>query len=409
MTIGKEVSENIKKSPFGNLYLAYVYRCNVVGKPISETVFDNPSDFGPSTGDETPETDIFKTEIRYKSYSGVTNSKKSLVPNSQFDGKSIFFESKNYNPNLCKLTEILNGGRVDNSDRIIDSQVPPRCMTKLNGRTIPGDIIYGVVKKNKKGGLYFAKWCICSQQFYKAFIHCIFTPEEHDTEEKYDTEESLKKWLISGNRTLTNAYRKRKLAFEHNNEGEFNLDNLINYEYTHMRCEPGAINHVHTYAALVLIMRFGEFPTCDNVPNNMDKCDKMLAWDLPDNFIRDLLVSFAPKLHSDVIEELQLQSEVKIESPEIINLPEINVELMMTKTISIRIVPKPKVKIDRQSTNSSTILKITNKSVGFEAVRDAEPKNNWADAVDDGDLPPLNWGVVEAEHNKIFSRPIATY
>ena len=42
------------------------------------------------------------------------------------------------------------------------------------------------------------------------------------------------------------------------------------------------------WTALVLIARYGEFPSIKNVPNNKDGCFQRTSWNLPEGFVKNL-------------------------------------------------------------------------------------------------------------------------
>jgi hypothetical protein len=168
-----------------------------------------------------------------------------------------------------------------NEDRT--NLVPPR----------PGDLVCGLIAKDKyaRKNPTFRFWFTCSEQFLHAWTAIRYA--EHETLDKlvtrpisdvFDHEAEVRKALFRGNKLCTNSYRKWMRA---NKECGVAFDQAeAEKRYYSLRCERNAVDHVHIYAALVLILRYREVPNNTNIPAILspkgpsDVTPK--TWDLPE-------------------------------------------------------------------------------------------------------------------------------
>lgn len=157
-----------------------------------------------------------------------------------------------------------------------------------HGCNIPpriGDLVCGVVQAGRKNP-QFKYWFTCSEQFFHAWTSIIY--EDHESLTRRGSEEDqIRRYLMSGNRLCTNSYRKWIQACEQN--GISVTDEAMNKRYYTLRTESTSRNHVHIYAALVLLLRYHELPNETNIPHNLDKGPKSTKWDLPAGWIETLI------------------------------------------------------------------------------------------------------------------------
>lgn len=228
----------------------------------------------------TPQEIEQYVQYRYRKFTAYTGG--AAVREDMHDGCSFTCSSNNlgvFNP----ITLEWSRARANIRSASI---VPPRV----------GDLVCGVVDSDKPNVL--KHWFVCSEQFLRFWTAVMF--EDHET---FDvkcrsrvvlTEEErfakIKRWLMSGNRLCTNSFRKWVLSegADPTNGPEIakRLFVLRTEDWSHMS--------VHIYAALVLIIRYAELPTDANVPQNLDGPNgkvelKMKHWDLPVNFINQLI------------------------------------------------------------------------------------------------------------------------
>lgn len=158
------------------------------------------------------------------------------------------------------------------------TQTPPR----------EGDLVCGLVTKPVPGRTNpeFKSWFICSEQFFHAWTSIIYKDHESISKD-FDDDAKIRRYLMSGNRLCTNSFLKWKLACEQSMV-DSNKDELEKRFYR-LRTESISKRWVHVYAALVLILRYKELPSKDNVPNNLDKGPKMTQWSLPDGWVERLV------------------------------------------------------------------------------------------------------------------------
>lgn len=228
-------------------------------------------------------------EFRYRKFNILTYG--HAVREDEFDGSAFQAHSNNlgvFNPITLQWSrdrEVIRSALI----------VPPR----------ENDLVCGIVDPARRNS--FKYWFVCSEQFLRFWTAVMF--EEHESFDvkcrpnpNLSSEEQflerllrIRKWLMSGNRLCTNSFRKWALSegVDTSNEEEVakRLYRLRTEELSHM--------NVHIYAALVLLIRYGELPTDANVPQNIDGPNKitqpkMKHWDLPVAFTQALLAQATP-------------------------------------------------------------------------------------------------------------------
>lgn len=137
-------------------------------------------------------------------------------------------------------------------------------------------------------------WFIASDQHLRALTAIMY--DRHDSltsivakntpREEYN--QKLKEKLFCGNRLMTNSWLKMKLAHEQNGV-VFPREQSIK-AYWHLRTDNASKYWVDVWAALVLIGRYGELPSDDNVPNTKGgDCSYLRKkWHLPEGFVERL-------------------------------------------------------------------------------------------------------------------------
>lgn len=82
---------------------------------------------------------------------------------------------------------------------------------------------------------------------------------------------------------VTEEYMKTKKLFSESDENGLVVCPELEKRYVSIITEPISINYVHFYAFLVLVFKFGYFPTKMNIPKNLEKdFPNMKLWDVPD-------------------------------------------------------------------------------------------------------------------------------
>lgn len=223
----------------------------------------------------TPEEYLKNVEVRYThgGFFGFTEHRSIRAENDKYQDTGIFFSSFAY----------------QDFDALTFSWVPK---DKSELRGIPpkkDDLICMQVGYNREHRRPCAvKWFICSHQFLHMWTMIMYGPGHHSFESKYKDEsetsrENLKRWLFCGNRLCTNSYLKWAKTCLDNNQA-LNAEEAKE-KYWHLRVERFARTHVHVYAAIVLMICYGELPTKNNVPQNRDGSFAILHWDIPENFV----------------------------------------------------------------------------------------------------------------------------
>lgn len=170
-----------------------------------------------------------------------------------------------------------------------DTQVPPRPDI---GRT-SGDLICGLIGTDAKGQKSFVKWFICSEQFYRMWLLCMFPDHEAFSVHKEkgghkaeDGEAGIRHHYFKGNRLCTANYKKWWMTNEKNPFYEGRLEKERLHRFWVLRTEPISQEWVHTYAAIALLVRYNELPTKENVPRVHEKNIMNLEdWHLPEGFL----------------------------------------------------------------------------------------------------------------------------
>jgi hypothetical protein len=177
-------------------------------------------------------------------------------------------------------------------------------------------------------------WFIASDQHLRALTAIMH--DRHDSlasiiakntpYEQYDVK--LKEKLFCGNRLMTNSWLKSKLAHEQN-DATFTREQSIKMYY-HLRTDNASKYWVDVWAALVLIGRYGELPSDDNVPNTKGGECQRDKWHLPEGFV-DKLFKLACGEESDEIiygmfgerEKYEKEApEIKYNEPSIVYWPD---------------------------------------------------------------------------------------
>ena len=115
--------------------------------------------------------------------------------------------------------------------------------------------------------------------------------DEHETFKIYGTPDKMRSKIMSGNRLNTNSHLKWLLGCIQS--GVKVTDQEMTAHFYTQRSEYISQTTVHTYTALVLLVRFGELPQKDNVPNNADNSPKMKEWALFPGFLEELVSNLA--------------------------------------------------------------------------------------------------------------------
>lgn len=158
------------------------------------------------------------------------------------------------------------------------TQIPPRVQIKGYSQA---DLICGFVDKNGQ----FTDWFICSEQFYLLWKVIMGRTK------------IARKKLMSGNRLNTNSFRKWMLACKTYGV-EMRFEDAYN-RYWKYRFERCAIEHVHIYSAIALMVIYGELPNKKNIPINHANGPVMRYWDLPANFVSNILRAYSPEITYD--------------------------------------------------------------------------------------------------------------
>lgn len=132
------------------------------------------------------------------------------------------------------------------------------------------------------------RWFICSEQFYRMWTLVMY--DKHDSFRKAEKKEcGSRVYWMSGNRLMTNSYKKWLWKCREAGETPGRDEKVA--RYWRPRTEAVATAHVHVYCAVVLLARFREQPSDENVPANRGD-DSPSAWDLPVQYVPQLLAAF---------------------------------------------------------------------------------------------------------------------
>lgn len=177
-----------------------------------------------------------------------------------------------------------------------------------------GDLICGLVGQNRfHRNPEYKFWFVCSEQFFRTWTAIHY--EEHESLSKKcgNGEAQIKRHLMSGNRLSTNSTLKLILGARQSNVKVDQEE--IAKKFFRVRTEPASRYWVHVYSFLVMSIRYLEYPTDVNVPNNLDNTPKMTKWDLPEGWIGKLFAKYGVvKAENDQLPELvEHPREVKAE------------------------------------------------------------------------------------------------
>jgi hypothetical protein len=149
-----------------------------------------------------------------------------------------------------------------------------------------GDLVCGMVAETEKG-YTFTQWLICSDQFFHAWTAILYPDCEALRRNPNDDENKIRRYLMSGNRLCTNSYLKYQEGCKDSNV-DFSLEERRKRFYA-LRTEIYSVSYVHVYAALVLMIRYGDIPNEHNVPNNLNQDPKLKTWNLPNSWLNRIL------------------------------------------------------------------------------------------------------------------------
>jgi hypothetical protein len=139
----------------------------------------------------------------------------------------------------------------------------------------PNDLICGYVEND-----VFQAWFKCSEQFLHCWTAICFDYHiSFNKNKKPFKEQEFRTWYFSSNRLATNSYKKFMLANLTN--GKQPTCEEQRERFKKYRFERVAIDWIHIYCFLVLILRYHELPNKINVPKNFDGKENLNFWHLP--------------------------------------------------------------------------------------------------------------------------------
>ena len=238
-------------------------------------------------------------EERAEAFNFITLGNTVRRESDRFPGVSI----QGFSQHFCEFD--VEGGTF--ALKKVGSMTPPR----------KGDLICGLAHSRGKGNIpAFNHWFLCSEQFLHAWTALMY-PEPHETlcaraNMNIELEDSVRSFLMSGNRLSTSTYRKWLMS-EPGTDKEGKVVPIDRSEeeharrFYHLRTENASQTHVHLYAALVLMGRYGEAPVNDvettttnedgttttvkkvgNYARNL-RGESMTRWDLPEGWVEKML------------------------------------------------------------------------------------------------------------------------
>jgi hypothetical protein len=313
---------------------------------------------GTPRGDPTPKEYDQNVEERYSRFYFFTGD-AAMRDNDRHGKISIFGASNKYSQIDIVGAKMDFRFSYENEDRM--NLVPPRV----------GDLVCGITTKDHVGrkNPAYKFWFTCSEQFLHAWTAIRYA--EHETLDKLitrpaadfadgiaDREPEIRKALFKGNKVCTNSYRKWIRANQECNV-PFNQEEAEKRYYS-LRCERTAVNWVHVYAALVLILRYREVPNESNVPAILDGGATPKTWDLPVGWI-NRFVSYYGLVQVDE-ERKVYNAPVRRRAPREVPVDvtgegdglSILVPLGPPKTAAIPIHPKSKANPGRTPVNTPT-------------------------------------------------------
>jgi len=163
-------------------------------------------------------------------------------------------------------------------------------LTRTPTKILPhkGDLICGLVKGSANSGRApnFTEWFICSEQALRAWTMIMY-----DNHKTFMDEPKLRRKMMSGNRLCTNTHLKWEEVHRQNN---VSIDEEESKKtYFHLRTEFTSTGWVHIYAALVLMARYEELPTDENIPQNLAPNSlQMKEWNLPYDYVNRITSIF---------------------------------------------------------------------------------------------------------------------
>jgi len=228
------------------------------------------------------DTDVLhkEWEVRYKRFYGFADcgGPYGLRDSDPCPRKEVYFNSTRY-AELDIVKECTLGFRHF-------------CNQKV--RPMVGDLICGVIEDPSSKKPQFAKWFNCSEQFFRAWTLIMY--HQHDSY-KRKTEARLKEFSLSGNRLSTNSFLKWIMACRDNRKPIRQEE--VDQRHYHLRTEYVSRQWIHSYAALVLMVRWGELPCKYNIPSNRDDSPNMMHWNLPGRFITSFLKKWTSRKPED--------------------------------------------------------------------------------------------------------------
>lgn len=206
-------------------------------------------------------------------FNGLT-SQFSLRENDPYNKTPIFYHTNNrYEFNFANLV-------------ISDVKTPaPYVVVRSN------DLLCGTVKKDKEGRLFYDKWFVCSEQFFRLVTVCLFG-EQHqslinlceETRNEADVleMETVRRTLMRGNRLAIGSaiYKERQARIDSGLEPMTPEDEAKRYVRTRTEACTRLADHVHWYNLIAMLYVYGEYPDEHNVPNNI-KGPRVKNWILP--------------------------------------------------------------------------------------------------------------------------------
>jgi len=223
----------------------------------------------------------------YRSFFGFTYGRAIRDEPEEIVDKELFFHSENYS----QVDATIDFTFGFSKDRRLCTPIAP----------VVGDLIFvflsnktlSSISDSDKKNTRVDAWFVVSDQFLRAWTAIMYDWHEtfdriiaNDTPEE-EKEFALREKLFSGNRLMTNAWLKHKLAL--GATGEVMSPEESASRYWHLRTEYASKRWVDCWAAMVLIGRYGELPCPVNVPNNRNEGPQRVSWDLPREFVSVLL------------------------------------------------------------------------------------------------------------------------
>nr|QBK86900.1 MAG: uncharacterized protein LCMAC103_02380 [Marseillevirus LCMAC103] len=301
MSIGPQTIENLRKSVLPRLLKLTFRRVKtVVAQELYAAGFhtggghvrlDNLAAVSPAEWDRN-------VELRHHSYHGFTSPAR-LRSNDKHPDTPVHFSRQNFahfDPVTLTLTtygeeaqtarglgdlyrKTADAGLFDHGGFVTQPlrDVAPR----------EGDLLCGhVASAAGKARPFFEKWFTCSEQFYRAWT--LIVHEAHDSFGRAERKKSgARAYWLSGNRLMTNNYAKWRLGCIA--RGTLPSDAECRAQYWHPRTELASRYWIHLYCALVLLLRYGEMPTPENVPMNRNDPHAYARWNFFPGFVESFV------------------------------------------------------------------------------------------------------------------------